>query len=180
MSSLLYRYATPFTTGLFLVSLVSGLALFFHVGPSGFHGMHEILSLVLILPFGLHIWRNWRPMVSYLKRGPMALALGASVIAAGLFLIPSGEGAAGGPPAFRFASAVMAQPLPPSEREKVFEPADFLTFGLLGWFYLEVLPGWLGLDSTGLDVSIAQIAGKIARLERQEPITGVVDVARGY
>ena len=111
MSSLLYRYATPFTTGHFLVSLVSGLALFFHVGPSGFHGMHEILSLVLILPFGLHLWRNWRPMVSYMKHAPMALALGVSVIAAGLFLIPSDEGAAGGPPAFRFAAAVMAQPV---------------------------------------------------------------------
>ena len=111
MSSLLYRYATPFTTGLFVVSLVSGLALFFHVGPSGFHGMHEILSLVLILPFGLHVWRNWRPMVSYFKRGPMALALGVSVIAAGVFLIPSDSGTAGGPPAFRLASAVMAQPL---------------------------------------------------------------------
>ncbi|HRK43920.1 MAG TPA: DUF4405 domain-containing protein, partial [Gemmobacter sp.] len=111
MSALLYRYATPFTTGLFVVSLVSGLALFFHVGPSGFHGMHEILSLVLILPFGLHVWRNWRPMVSYFKRGPMAIALVASVAAAGVFLIPSGDNAAGRPPAFRFANAVMAQPL---------------------------------------------------------------------
>jgi ACR3 family arsenite transporter len=28
-----------------------------------------------------------------------------------------------------------------------------LAFGLLGWFYLDLLPGWLGLDTTGLDVS---------------------------
>ncbi|MBU5421165.1 ACR3 family arsenite efflux transporter [Cellulomonas hominis] len=33
-----------------------------------------------------------------------------------------------------------------------------VAFSLLGWFYLSVLPGWLGLDSAGLDVSIAQIA----------------------
>jgi len=26
-------------------------------------------------------------------------------------------------------------------------------FGFLGWFYLDLLPGWLGLDSTGLEVS---------------------------
>ena len=64
MKSILYRYATPFTTGLFLVSLVSGVALFFHVGPAAFHGMHEWLSMVLILPFVLHMWRNWRPMLS--------------------------------------------------------------------------------------------------------------------
>ncbi len=43
------RYATPFITGLFLVSLISGIALFFHVGPGGFHGMHEWLSMLLIL-----------------------------------------------------------------------------------------------------------------------------------
>ncbi|MDE3722607.1 ACR3 family arsenite efflux transporter [Nocardiopsis sp. N85] len=28
-----------------------------------------------------------------------------------------------------------------------------LVFGLLGWFYLDLLPGWLGLDTGGLDVS---------------------------
>ncbi|BDZ61032.1 arsenical-resistance protein Acr3 [Demequina sediminis] len=33
-----------------------------------------------------------------------------------------------------------------------------IAFSLLGWFYLTVLPGWLGLDSQGLDVSIGQIA----------------------
>ncbi|GAA2181220.1 ACR3 family arsenite efflux transporter [Leucobacter tardus] len=33
-----------------------------------------------------------------------------------------------------------------------------IAFSLLGWFYLTVVPGWLGLDSQGLDVSIGQIA----------------------
>src|ERR1700710_1892816 len=28
-----------------------------------------------------------------------------------------------------------------------------IAFGLLGWFYLSVLPGWLGLPTTGLDTS---------------------------
>jgi len=31
-------------------------------------------------------------------------------------------------------------------------------FSVLGWFYLTVLPGWLGLDTQGLDVSVGQIA----------------------
>ena len=48
MSSLLSRYATPLTTGLFLVSLVSGIALFFHLGAAAFHGMHEWLSMALM------------------------------------------------------------------------------------------------------------------------------------
>ena len=33
-----------------------------------------------------------------------------------------------------------------------------VAFSLLGWFYLTVLPGWLGLDMQGLDVSVGQIA----------------------
>ena len=33
-----------------------------------------------------------------------------------------------------------------------------LLFGALGWFYLDLLPGWLGLDTDGLDVSAWLIA----------------------
>src|SRR5690606_2701886 len=33
-----------------------------------------------------------------------------------------------------------------------------VAFSLLGWFYLTVLPGWLGLDTQGLDFSVWQIA----------------------
>ncbi len=34
-------------------------------------------------------------------------------------------------------------------------------FGFLGWFYLDLLPGWLGLSTTGLDVSPWKIAGSV-------------------
>lgn len=33
-----------------------------------------------------------------------------------------------------------------------------LAFSLLGYFYLTILPGWLGLDTAGLDISMGQIA----------------------
>jgi len=33
-----------------------------------------------------------------------------------------------------------------------------VAFSLLGWFYLTVLPGWLGLDAQGLEISAWQIA----------------------
>jgi ACR3 family arsenite transporter len=32
-----------------------------------------------------------------------------------------------------------------------------LAFGALGWFYLDVLPGWLGLSNSGLHFSVAKI-----------------------
>src|SRR6202007_169975 len=36
-----------------------------------------------------------------------------------------------------------------------------LAFGLLGWFYLSVLPGWLGLPQTGIHVSPWHIAKSV-------------------
>ncbi|MFV0410431.1 MAG: DUF4405 domain-containing protein [Paracoccus sp. (in: a-proteobacteria)] len=108
MSQLFNRYATPLTTGLFLVSLMSGIALFFHIGLGGFHPMHEWLSMVLILPFVLHIWRNWRPFIAYFRHAPMLMALALSVLSAGWFLLPSDdEGRRGGPPQFAFAHLVL-------------------------------------------------------------------------
>ncbi|MBE2277795.1 MAG: DUF4405 domain-containing protein [Rhodobacteraceae bacterium] len=107
MSRLLSRYATPLTTGLFLVSLISGIALFLHIGPPGFHGMHEWLSLLLILPFVLHLWRNWRPMSAYLRHLPMALSLALATAAAGLFLLPGQGGGSGGPPVMQLGQKVL-------------------------------------------------------------------------
>ncbi|MFE4216157.1 ACR3 family arsenite efflux transporter [Streptomyces sp. NPDC056844] len=36
-----------------------------------------------------------------------------------------------------------------------------IAFGLLGWFYLQVLPGWFGLEQTALDVSMWVIARSV-------------------
>jgi len=107
MPRLLSRYATPLITGLFLVSLVSGVALFLHIGPAAFHGMHEWLSVILIVPFVLHIWKNWRPMTAYLRQVPMAVALALSVAAAGVFFLPSDTGERAGPPQFQLAQQVL-------------------------------------------------------------------------
>ncbi|MGD9996365.1 MAG: ACR3 family arsenite efflux transporter [Ilumatobacteraceae bacterium] len=35
---------------------------------------------------------------------------------------------------------------------------QIVAYALLGWFYLQVLPGWLGLDTAHLDVTIWEIA----------------------
>lgn len=100
MRKALFRYATPLTTGLFIVSLVSGIALFFHWEGRLFKSMHEWLSMVLAVPFVLHVWKNWRPFVSYFKRPPMAIALGASIVGALAFAVPAmmaGGGSGGNP-----------------------------------------------------------------------------------
>ncbi len=38
---------------------------------------------------------------------------------------------------------------------------QIVAYSLLGWFYLDVLPGWLGLDSNGIDVTVWQIAKSV-------------------
>ena len=39
---------------------------------------------------------------------------------------------------------------------------QILAFAALGWFYLQVLPGWLGLSTAGLHVSVSTIATSVA------------------
>ncbi|MBO0903371.1 DUF4405 domain-containing protein [Jiella sonneratiae] len=115
MPNLLKRYATPFVTGLFVVSLISGIALFFHTGPGALHPVHEWLSMVLILPFVLHLWRNWRAFSTYFPRAPMAIALCVSAVATLAFFVPAGgETTRGGPPQFAFAETVVGNGTPAS------------------------------------------------------------------
>ena len=104
------RLATPLTTGLFAVSTVSGIALFFHWLPSMFHSMHVWLSMVLLLPFAFHVWRNWRPLIGYARRGTLLIPFALSVVAAIPFAISGVNGASrrGDNPAFR-TLALMTQ-----------------------------------------------------------------------
>ncbi len=107
MNETFEKYATPLITWLFVISLVSGLALFFRVGAQYFREMHEWLSLVLLVPFVLHIWKNWRPFLAYFKRWPMRLSLAACAVAAFAFAAPAALGtSSGGNPAVALATAV--------------------------------------------------------------------------
>ena len=38
---------------------------------------------------------------------------------------------------------------------------QIVAFSFLGWFYLDLLPGWLGLDSDGIDVTVWEIAKSV-------------------
>ena len=97
MSSALFnKAATPFTAGLFLVSAVSGAALFFHFGMGAFHEMHEWLSMVLLLPFAWHVWKNWTPFVGYMRRGWLVIPLALSIAAGVAFAVPALTGTEGG------------------------------------------------------------------------------------
>ena len=109
MPSILQRYATPLTAGLFLVSLISGVALFFHVWPSVFHSMHVWLSMLLIAPFILHLWRNWRSMMSYLAKPGFSAAMAVCLVAAlGFAFASASAGGRRGPAQFALVDAITA------------------------------------------------------------------------
>ena len=92
MNLILNRLATPLTLGLFAVSTISGVALFLHVGQGYFHAMHEWLSIVLLAPFVLHVWKNWNPLVIYARRGALLWPVLASVAIAVPFAWPALSG----------------------------------------------------------------------------------------
>lgn len=106
------RFATPFTTGLFVVSTISGVALFFHVGAGIFHGMHEWLSMVLLVPVALHVWKNWVPIRLYFQRGTLVWPLAVSLVAAAVFAAPAlTSGSTGGNPQMAMYRAIAEAPI---------------------------------------------------------------------
>ena len=109
---ILTRHATPFTASLFFVSAVSGVALFFHAAPGLFHEMHVWLSLVLLLPVALHVWRNWHSVMNYIRRRTLFIPLAISLAVAAVMALRSFSGSGpGGGPGGRAMALVASQPL---------------------------------------------------------------------
>jgi len=99
------KYATTFTTTLFLISAVSGVFLFFHSAQDIFKAMHEWLSMVLLLPVVFHLYKNWNSFLTYFKRKTIYLPVAASLIAAVAFGYAT-AGSQGGNPFARIARAM--------------------------------------------------------------------------
>lgn len=110
MSAFLNRLATPLVTAFFIIVLISGGLMFFHLAPAGLRGVHEWLGLVLVLPFALHLWKNWRPFRNYLRKPVMAVTMLLALLATGAFVLPAGNGAGrAGPPQFELAHLLLQQ-----------------------------------------------------------------------
>ena len=126
--------ATPFTAGLFLISAVSGVALFFHIGMGAFHEMHEWLSMLLLVPFGLHVWRNWGGMVRYFRNGALTIPLALTLLLASSFAVPAIMGTKDGNPAAQ-ALALIAEMKLKDLAPLLHRSTEELTIGLrnAGW-----------------------------------------------
>ncbi|WP_435258744.1 DUF4405 domain-containing protein [Thioclava sp. FR2] len=167
MLSLFNRYATPLITGLFVISLVTGIALFFHFGPSGFREMHEILSLVLIVPFVLHIWKNWRPFVSYFKHAPMAIGLALSLAMAVPFLLPTSSESAGGDRAAMFGLVRQVMAASPAEIAPLLHSSEAEVSAALSEAGIALAAGQsLGDAATAAGVSETELASLLVSIRK--------------
>lgn len=98
------KYATTFTTTLFFVSTISGVFLFFHIAGPFFKGMHEWLSMVLLIPVGFHLYKNWNSFLTYFRRKTIYVPIAASLVAAGVFMAAGANG--GGSPIGKIVHAI--------------------------------------------------------------------------
>jgi len=61
------RYATAATAALFVVTGMSGVFMFFHVGGKMFTSLHEWLGMLFLAAAALHVVRNGRGMLKLMK-----------------------------------------------------------------------------------------------------------------
>lgn len=100
-------WATPLTIATTLVTLVTGVFLFFHWAPGLTRVSHEWIGMAMVVAVFAHLLLNWRAFTTYFRRPvPLTLmGLGAVAMAATLFVsMPAGEG---GPSGVRAAIEAM-------------------------------------------------------------------------
>jgi len=97
----LRAWATPLTIATTLVTLVTGVFLFFHYAPGLTRVSHEWIGMLMVGAVVAHMVLNWRAFTTYFKRpvGLALMALGAAAMAATV-LVSAPQGA-GGPSGMR-------------------------------------------------------------------------------
>ncbi|MBV7409236.1 DUF4405 domain-containing protein [Maritimibacter sp. DP1N21-5] len=97
-SKSLRPWATPLTIATTLVTLVSGVLLFFHLAPGLSRPAHEWIGMVMVAAVAAHMLLNWRAFTTYFKR-PLGLGLIAAGVAVTVasMVIPPAQPAGGSP-----------------------------------------------------------------------------------
>ncbi|MEJ2117239.1 MAG: DUF4405 domain-containing protein [Alphaproteobacteria bacterium] len=106
------EWVTPVTIGAFLISAVTGVAIFFHIDTGLAKFAHEWLSWLLLVAVLLHVGANLFGFKRYFTGWRSLTIIVASVlIVAGSFAVGGGGHGAGGPPHLRPARALAHAPL---------------------------------------------------------------------
>lgn len=104
------EWATPLTTGAFLLSAATGLLLFFHLDTGLNKAAHEWLSWVFLLGVGLHMAANFGGLKRHLqdRRGQATIALFVLLLALSFIPIDDNKD---GPPFVPAMRALASAPL---------------------------------------------------------------------
>lgn len=152
----LRHWATPLTIATTLITLVTGVFLFFHWSPGLTRASHEWIGMLMVIAVVAHLALNWRAFTTYFKRpvGITLMALGAVAMAVTVFVSsPTREG---GPSGIRAAMQAMES----ARIETLAELAGKDTVAVLTSL------GAAGIDATAADTVTALSGGDRANGEQ--------------
>lgn len=93
----LSNWSTPLVIGAYLVTGISGVMLFFHLGESLIKEAHEWIGLIFVVGAVLHIKSHWVPFKKHFTR-PVAQTVIASVLIVGAAFVTISGNEGGGSP----------------------------------------------------------------------------------
>ncbi len=105
------EWVTPVTIGAFLLSAVTGIAVFFHINIGLVRWSHEWLSWLLVGAAALHIVANFTNFVRYFFDAKGLILMGIFALLLAASFVPLGGGASR-PPFFASVRALAQAPLP--------------------------------------------------------------------
>ena len=84
----LKSWATPFATGAFTISAVTGLLMFFHIEIGIIEPAHKWLSWLLVGSILVHVLVNWKHFTGYFSQNTGRGVIGAATVITILSLLP--------------------------------------------------------------------------------------------
>lgn len=90
-------WISPMTAILFTVVTVTGICMFFHVGPGSFKFLHKWVSWGLVAVGLLHLCVNFKVLMSYLKTKAALISIAVGIILCVAVAMQAGPPQGGGP-----------------------------------------------------------------------------------
>lgn len=107
------EWVTPIAVGAFLISAVTGVAIFFHIDTGLAKVAHEWLSWLLLFAVLLHVGANFFGFKRYFSSGKALALMGVAMLVLVASFMPLGgeRGGEGGKPFMKPVRALAAAPL---------------------------------------------------------------------
>lgn len=89
----LKKNATQLVVPLSIIVSITGLMMFFHIAQDSIEGAHEWLGIAFMVAIGLHMARNFKPMLNVIKTNRAKAFIAIAIIVLGAFVFtPKSKG----------------------------------------------------------------------------------------